>query len=212
MSERVLQLSPVGGELLNELGLGLELGEERLVVGPHLLDQAARRLRHRIEFWPHTGGGVYHQSHAHRSLLAADRLNALTNLVLVNYKVVSRQAGYRDSVLICHLHVELDHLGRYLDWSANIVLRLPLRSGFLALWGFLPLVAPLLIELPGRWRLWRVLGGRQANRDRETRAHERENDNYTTLFSIAHEKKPLSWIKPLMKASIHCKGRLLLYT
>src|SRR6266498_560562 len=115
MSERVLQLAPVGGELLNKLGLGLELGEERLVIGPHLLDQSARRLRHRIEFWPHTGGGVYHQSHAHRSLLAADRFDALTNLVLVNYKVGSRQAGYRESVLISHLHVELDHLGRYLD-------------------------------------------------------------------------------------------------
>src|SRR5262249_16826007 len=150
MSESVPHLTPARGDLLNELGLGLALGEERLVVGPHLLDQAARRLRHRIEFWPHTGGGVYHQSHAHRSLLAADRLDALTNLVLVYYKVVSRQAGYRASTLICHLHVELDHLGRYLDWSANSVLRLPFRSRFLALWGFFPLVAPLLIELPGR--------------------------------------------------------------
>src|SRR5262249_35128584 len=150
MSDRVLPLAPLGGKLLKKLGLGLELGGERLVLGAHLLDQAARRLRHRIEFWPHTGGGVYHQSHAHRSLLAADRLDALTNLVLVNYKVVSRQAGHRESVLICHLHVELDHLCRYLDWSANSVLRLPFRSRFLALWGFFPLVAPLLIELPGR--------------------------------------------------------------
>src|SRR5262252_8733568 len=115
MPERILQFAPGGGELLKELGLGLELGEERLVVGPHLLDQAARRLRHRIEFWPHTGGGVYHQSHAHRSLLAAYRLDALTDLVLVNYKVVFRQAGYWESVLICHLHVELDHLCRYFD-------------------------------------------------------------------------------------------------
>src|SRR5262245_56483060 len=136
MSERVPQLAPVGGELLKEFGLGLELGEERLVVGPHLVDQAARRIRHRIEFWPHTGGGVYHQSHANGSLLAADRFNALTNLVLVNYKVASRQAGHRDSVLIRHLHIELDHLGRYLDWSAARVLRLPFRSRFLALWGF----------------------------------------------------------------------------
>src|SRR5215813_1437572 len=143
MSERVPQLAPGGGELLKELGLGLELGEERLVVGPHLLDQSARRLRHRIEFWPHTGGGVYHQPHAHRSLLAADRLDALINLVLVNHKVVSRQAGYRASALICHLHVELDHLGRYLDWSANGVLRLPFRSRFLALRIFLLLVALL---------------------------------------------------------------------
>src|SRR5215813_21817 len=103
MSERVLQLMPVGGELLKKLGLDLELGEERLVVGPHLLNQAARRVSHRIEFWAHTGGGVYHQAHAHRRLLAADRLDALTNLVLVNYKVVFRQSGYRASVPICHL-------------------------------------------------------------------------------------------------------------
>src|SRR4029453_14933595 len=100
MSQRALQLAPVGGELLNKLGLGLELGEERLIIGSHLLDQIARRLRHRKEFWPHTGGGVYHQPHAHRSLLAVDRLDALTNLVFVNYKVVSRQAGYRVSALI----------------------------------------------------------------------------------------------------------------
>src|SRR5262245_8204727 len=150
MSERVLQLAPVGGELLKKLGLGLELGEERLVVCTHLLDQAACGLRHRIDFLPHTGGGVYHQSHAHRSLLAADLLNALTNLVLVNYKVVSRQAGYRESVLIYHFHVELDHLGRYLDWSVTSVLRLPFRSRFLALWGLFLLVAPMLIELSGR--------------------------------------------------------------
>jgi len=60
--------------------------------------------------------------------------------------------------------------------------------------------------------LWRVLGGRQANRDRETRAHRRDNDDYADLFSMAHEKKPLSWIKLRLKASIHCKGRSLLYT
>src|SRR5262245_46749531 len=176
MTERLLQLAPVGGELLNKLGLGLELGEERLVIGPHLPDQAARRLRHRIEFWTHTGGGVYHQSHAHRRLLAADRLDALTNLVLVNHEVVSRQAGYRASSLICHLHIELDQFGRYLDWPVANILRLPFLSRFLALRIFLPLVAILMIELPVGGRLWRVLGGRQANRDRETRAHKRNND------------------------------------
>src|SRR6266511_1927437 len=108
MSERVLQLAPVGGELLNKLGLGLELGEERLVIGPHLLDQSARRLRHRIEFWPHTVGGVYHQSHAQRRLLTADRFNAMTILVFINYKVGTRQTVYRASVMINHLLVDLN--------------------------------------------------------------------------------------------------------
>src|SRR5215510_15584190 len=157
MSERVLQLAPVGGELLNKLGLGLELGEERLVVGPHLLDQAARRVRHRIDFWAHTGGGVYHQAHAHRRLLAVDRLDALTDLVLVNHKVVFRQAGHRASVLISHLNVELDHFGRYLDCYAASVVRLSFPSRFLTLRFFLLLVALLLTDRPWRRRLWRVL-------------------------------------------------------
>lgn len=59
-----------------------------------------------------------------------------------------------------------------------------------ALWSLLLLVAPLLIDQPGRRRLWRVLRSRQANRERKTRAHKRDNDNYTDLFSMAHEKSP----------------------